>query len=193
MLVQVVDELDDAVLALAADGDEVERGQVLDELAQPDAAGVRADGDAELGRQQQHRDDLVDPGEPAGVDLADADRLRLQQLLEDHAVLRVLPGRDPTGSTARAIAAWPSTSSGLVGSSIHVIPNGARRSIHAIAVVDVPGLVGVDAQLRRGPSASRAIAQRRTSSSTSAPTFSLTCVKPSSSASAISERSLSSS
>ena len=137
VLVQVVDVLDEAVLALAADGDEVERGQVLDELASPVATA--------------------------------------------------------TGATARAIAAWPRTSSGLVGSSIQVSPNGARRSIHAIASSTSQAWLASTLSCGASPSASRAIAQRRTSSSTSAPTFSLTCLKPSSSASATSRRSLSSS
>ena len=35
------------------------------------------------------------PADPAGVDLHDVDRLRLQQLLEDHPVLHVLAGGDP--------------------------------------------------------------------------------------------------
>src|SRR5207248_677069 len=38
--------------------------------------------------------DLIHAAEAARVDLAEADRLRLQELLEDDAVLAVLAGRD---------------------------------------------------------------------------------------------------
>ena len=50
VLVEVVDVLDHPTLERAADADVVEDREVLDELAQADAAGVRADRDAELGR-----------------------------------------------------------------------------------------------------------------------------------------------
>ena len=125
MLVQVVDVLDHALLQRAAHRHVVERRQVLDQLAQPDAAGVGADRHAELGRQQQDRQHLVDPAEPARVDLAEVDRAGLHQLLE-HRPGCAHARRSPPGSArcARAIAAWPSTSSGLVGSSIH---HGSKR------------------------------------------------------------------
>ena len=42
---------------------------------------------------QDHGEVLVDAAQPAAVDLAEADRLGLQQLLEDHAVGGVLAGR----------------------------------------------------------------------------------------------------
>ena len=87
-------------------------------LAQAHAARVRADRDAGLGRHEQHREDLIDATKAASVDLAHADRVGLQQLLEHHPVVDVLAGRHATGATARAIAAWPRMSSGLVGSSI---------------------------------------------------------------------------
>ena len=45
VLVEVVDELDDPVLPRAADGNRVEGGEVLHELAQADAPGVGADGE----------------------------------------------------------------------------------------------------------------------------------------------------
>ena len=65
MLVQVIDVLDDPPVERAADRDVVEDRQVLDVLAQADAAGMRADRDAELGGHQQDREDLVD-ARPAG-------------------------------------------------------------------------------------------------------------------------------
>src|SRR4051794_4893109 len=43
VLVEVVDVLDHPAVELAADGDVVEDGEVLDELAQADSTGVRAD------------------------------------------------------------------------------------------------------------------------------------------------------
>ena len=94
VLVQVVDPLDDAVLQRAADADEVEDGEMLHVLAEADAAGMRADRDAELRRHQDDRQHLVDAGDAARVDLADVDRLGLEELLEDDAVLHVLAGRD---------------------------------------------------------------------------------------------------
>ena len=102
------------------------------------------------------------------------------------------PVATPIGCTARATAAWPRTSSGLVGSSIHVMPKGSSRRIQAIAVSTSQAWFASTSSGRSGPIASRAIPQRRMSSSTSAPTFSLMCRNPSSSASRMRRRSLSS-
>jgi hypothetical protein len=90
VLVEMVDVLDPATVQIAADRDEVEHRQVLDDLAQADTAGVWADPDTVLGRQQEDGDVLVHPADPAGVDLRDVDRVGLEQLLEDDAVLDVL-------------------------------------------------------------------------------------------------------
>jgi hypothetical protein len=49
VLVEVIDELDDAVFEGGGDGEEVEDGEVLDVLAEADTAGVGADGDVEFG------------------------------------------------------------------------------------------------------------------------------------------------
>ena len=65
---------------------------MLDELAEPDPAGVRADRHAELRREQEDGDHLVDAAQAAAVDLAEADRLRLEELLEHDAVVHVLAG-----------------------------------------------------------------------------------------------------
>ena len=92
VLVQVVDPFDLSSCHGRGHRGEVEHRQVLDHLAQAHAAGVRAHGHAELGRQQQIGDVLVDPGHPARVDLHDVDGPRLQQLLEDHPVGGVLAG-----------------------------------------------------------------------------------------------------
>ena len=77
MLVQVLHVLEHAILERAADGDVVEDRDVLHVLAKADAARVRADGDAELGREQQHRENFVQASQPAGVELAESDRLSL--------------------------------------------------------------------------------------------------------------------
>ncbi len=54
VLMEVVDILHQPVLQRGADGDIVEDLQMLHVLTQPDAAGVRADRDTELGREQQY-------------------------------------------------------------------------------------------------------------------------------------------
>lgn len=61
-------------------------------FAQADAAGVRADGHSKLGRHEKDRENLVDAGEATRVDLAHVDGVGLEELLEDHAVVRVLAG-----------------------------------------------------------------------------------------------------
>ena len=94
MLVEVVDVLDHPPLERAAHADVVDDREVLDELAQSHAARVRTDGDAELGRHEEHGNDLVHAAEPARVDLADGDRLGLQELLEHDPVVDVLAGGD---------------------------------------------------------------------------------------------------
>jgi len=139
----MVDPLHDAALERAADRDVVEEREMLHVLAQPDAAGVRADGNAELGRQQQDGDRLVDAADAARIELADVDRARLEELLEDHAVLDVLTGRHADGCDLAPDAGVPE----------HVV--GARglldppRLVHAQAahrgdgLLDAPDLVRV--------------------------------------------------
>ncbi len=64
---------------------------MLDCFAQADSAGVRAHADTELCREQKDGDVLVHAGHPGGVNLEYFDGPCLQQLLEHHAVLHVLP------------------------------------------------------------------------------------------------------
>ena len=64
MLMEVVHVLEHAVLERAADRDVVEHGEVLHVLAQADAAGVRAHGDAERRRHEQDREHFVDAAQP---------------------------------------------------------------------------------------------------------------------------------
>ena len=148
MLVQVIDELHHAPFHRAGDGDVVEHRQVLHVLAQADAAGVRADRHAELRGHQDHRQLLVHAAQPAAVDLAEVDRVRLEELLEDDAVRAVLARRDADAgaATAFAIVAWPSTSSGLVGSSIHQGLKARSARMRSIASPTSQLLVGVDHQ-----------------------------------------------
>lgn len=118
VLVEVVDVLDDAVLAAAGHRDVVEHRQVLHQLAQSDATGVGADRDAVLGREQQDGEVLVHPGDACGVDLDEVDRVEAwSSCLNTTLLATCSPVATLTGCPART-AAWPSTSSGLVGSSI---------------------------------------------------------------------------
>jgi hypothetical protein len=65
-----------------------------DVFAQTHTPGMGADGDAELGRHQQNREDLTHAGETDGVDLTDVDCFGLEKLLENHPVMRVFTSRD---------------------------------------------------------------------------------------------------
>src|SRR5436190_5151082 len=67
MLVEMVDVLDHPALEAATDRDVVDRGEMLHELAQTDAAGMGTHGNAELRREEEDRDDLVHAARPAGV------------------------------------------------------------------------------------------------------------------------------
>src|ERR1700690_4678589 len=95
VLVKVVHVLDHPPIQAAADGDVVEWREVLDVLTQAYAARMWADRHAEPGGQEQDRNDLVDAAQPARIDLADRDRLSLEQLLEHDSVVDVLPRGDP--------------------------------------------------------------------------------------------------
>ena len=72
---------------------------MLNHLAEPDSACVRADGDADLGGHEVDRDDVVEAAHPRRVDLAELHGAALQELLEHDAVLAHLAGRhaDPCG------------------------------------------------------------------------------------------------
>ncbi len=80
------------VVLLPRYGDVVVDGQVLDHLAEPDAACVRADRNAKLFRHEHDRDGLVHPGETASVNLAELDAAGLEELLEDDSVLAMFAG-----------------------------------------------------------------------------------------------------
>src|ERR1700721_421886 len=70
---------------------------MLDVLAEADSTGVGADGDVELGGEENDGEVLIDSGDAAGVDLADVDGVGLEELLEDDAVLDVLAGGNADG------------------------------------------------------------------------------------------------
>src|SRR5436309_1744292 len=67
MLVQVVGVLGGAVVELAADGDVINDRDVLDVLAETEAAGMGTHGHAELGGQQQYGKHLVEAAQPTGI------------------------------------------------------------------------------------------------------------------------------
>jgi hypothetical protein len=96
------------------------------------------------------------------------------------------------GASARRTEAWPSTSSGEVGSSIQYGAYGASRLIHSTAGATSQRWLASTAIRIPSPTVSRATRIRRTSSSTDAPTFSLIWVKPSATASRASRASFSS-
>ena len=122
----------------------VEHRQVLDELAQPDASGMRVDDHAELGGEQQIGDVLVHARDPAGVDLHDVDRAVLKQLFEDDPVRHVLPRCHPYRGYPLAYARQ---SQDVVGVGRLLDPGDVELREKPDAVdrlVDVPDLVGVE-------------------------------------------------
>src|SRR5499427_10078578 len=94
VLVQVLDVLENPVLERAAHRDVIKERDVLHILAESDAAGVRADRNAELRRHEEDCKYLVESPQAAAVELAEPDGLRLKELLEHDTVLAVLAGRD---------------------------------------------------------------------------------------------------
>ena len=92
------------------------------------------------------------------------------------------------GATPRAMAAWPRTSSGLVGSSIQYGSNRARAPIQSIASATSQRWFASIIRRWPGPISSRMIVARRISSARSAPTFCLKAVNPAASASRHSRR-----
>ena len=102
MLMQMVHILQDT--QFPGHDDIVDGAEMLGVFGQPDAAGMWHDGDVEFLGHEQHGEDLVDAAEAAGVDLADVDGARLQELLEDHAVLAHLAGGDADAERGEGFA-----------------------------------------------------------------------------------------
>ncbi len=68
---EMIHEFRDPAIQGSADGDVIEDGLVLNILAEPDTARVRADGDAEFCGQKKHGHDFIDASESAGIDLTE--------------------------------------------------------------------------------------------------------------------------
>src|SRR5882724_1126293 len=80
---------EDSILERAANSYVVEDREVLDVFAQTYSTSMRTDRNAKLRRHQQHGKHFINSSEATAVDLAVADRSRLQQLLEHHAAMTV--------------------------------------------------------------------------------------------------------
>jgi hypothetical protein len=107
VLVQVIHVLDHPALHGSAHRDVVEHREVLDVLAEPDAACVRAHRHVELCGHQHHGEVFVHAAKTAAVDLAEIDGPGLQQLFEHDSVGAVLPGGNanrPHGARDRGMA-----------------------------------------------------------------------------------------
>src|SRR6267143_5587866 len=90
VLVEVLDVFEHPVLERSTDGDVVEQRYMLHVLAESYSACVGADRNPELCSHQEHREHFIHPSQPAGVELAEDDCVRLKQLLEEDAILAVL-------------------------------------------------------------------------------------------------------
>ena len=58
-------------------------------LAQSHTTGMRAYRLAKFGGHKEHREDLANTGETTGINLNDINCVRLEELLEHHAIMRV--------------------------------------------------------------------------------------------------------
>ena len=148
VLVQVIDVFDHPSFHRSGHGDVVEHRQMLHVLAQADAAGVRAHRHAELGGQQDDSQIFVHAAEAAAVNLAEIDRARLQQLLEDDAIRAVLAGGDADAQLAHRLRN-PRMPQHIVRARRLLDPPWLERRELAHArdrFIDIPLLVGVDHQ-----------------------------------------------
>ena len=117
---------------------------MLHQLAQPNSTGVRTHRHTELRCHQYHGEVLVDAAKTAAVDLTKADRIRLQQLLEQHAIGAMLArGHAHRRHRARdhVLIRHPG-SSALDPQQVEF-----RQGADLIdGFIDIPALVGVDHQ-----------------------------------------------
>src|SRR5690606_708996 len=114
-------------------------------------ARVWTDRDTGLRCHQQYAEDLVHTAQPAGVDLTEADRVGLEKLLEDDAVLTVLAGGDPY---RRDCPGDGRVAEDVIRAGGLLDPPGVEAGQLAHPgdrLIDVPGLVGIDHQLPVGP------------------------------------------
>lgn len=137
VLIKVVQELDHPSLPGGRDRDKVEHRPVLDNLAQPDSASVRADGDAVFRGKERDRGALVDASDPTAVDLQDSQRSALKELLEHHPVRDVLAEDQPPSDHG--------VTDHIVGAGWCLDPGDVERDqcLHPLdRLVDLPVLVG---------------------------------------------------
>ena len=97
VFMQVIHKFSDTVFQRRRHPQIVEDCQVLDALAKADAAGMRADGDIELGSHEEYGEVFIDPGQAAAVNLTHVDGPCLHQLLEHYAIVAVFAGGDAHG------------------------------------------------------------------------------------------------
>jgi hypothetical protein len=143
VFVEMVDVLDDTVGEGTGDGEEIEDGEMLDVLAEADAAGVGADGYAELGGHEEDGEVFVDAGDATGVDLADVDGAGLEELLEHDGVMAVFAGGDAdTGLAADAGVAEDVVGTGGLFHPPRLNFDELTRALDGFE--DAPLLVGVD-------------------------------------------------
>lgn len=157
----MVHVLDHAVVAGAADGDGIERGQVLHVLAQSDAARVRTDRDLEFRREQQDRQAFVHTGDAAGVELAHIHGSGLQELFEQDRVGAVLAGGHPDrrdGLGNRRVAENIIRAGGV---PTHQRSNGLSSVTHSMACGTSQTWLASTINRRSGPITDRASANRR--------------------------------
>src|SRR5919202_2139571 len=146
----MVHVLEDAVLQGGADAYAVGDREVLHVLAQADAPRVRADRHAELPGHEEDGEDLVHTAQTAGIYLAEANGVCLQELLEDDAVLAVLARGDSYGSDGFRD---PGVSQNVVGAGGFLHPPRVEllqviRSIYGL--VNLPDLVRIHHELPVG-------------------------------------------
>jgi hypothetical protein len=131
MLVEMVDMLDDAILPASRDGDVVEHRHVLDHLTQSDSSGMRAHRNPMLGGQQENGKFLVEPGFTREASTCTTSTApACISCLNITRSATCSPVATLIGWIARRITACPSTSSGLVGSSIQYGSYDHRTSGH---------------------------------------------------------------
>src|SRR5262245_47389887 len=94
MIVQMIDKFDPTIIQQSANCDVVEDRQMLNVLAKPDSAGMRANWNAKFCRHQQHRNNLIHTRKPTAVYLAIIESLGLQELFEHYTVLTMLARGD---------------------------------------------------------------------------------------------------
>ena len=150
MFMLVIDVFDHAAVHRAGHGHVIEHREVAYGLAQAHAAGVRADGLVELLREQVFEHDLLRTGHAGGVDLHDAEGVRLQILLVQDAALHLLAGGHLDGVNGARNR----------GVADHVIRAGRLldpRQIEVVELVDpvdgggnIPHLVGVHGKTHVG-------------------------------------------